>query len=108
MNITCAALVGLVVGALIGYILRDIQDTAHFEELRAIYEDYVRSIKKDAAHKERIYRQEISRLHMINAKYNVPEKANITDYIELSLLKDGYKEIDFPNGGIRNGKNQEE
>lgn len=66
-----------------------------------INDDLIKDLKDTFARREEIYKLEINRLHDViaqSARSRVvehPEAAKMTDFVEISLERGGYKEIDL-------------
>lgn len=86
-----------------GYIFKHVQDSKYMSDIKDIYEDHAKDIKATFNEREKLYKDEINRLHSITADYAAekivknPDKATMTDFVELALSADGYQEVDFPN-----------
>lgn len=97
------ALFGTCLGLLIGYIAKYTQDMKFLNEIQEINENLIKDLKRNFERREELYKKEINRLNSLIAKaaadrvIEYPEKAKMTDFVEMALTRDGYREIDFPN-----------
>ena len=96
--IALTATLGVALGYTIGILSKNPEESNHTRELeKSVMED----IQKGFAKREAIYRAEINRLHEViaqSARSRVvehPEAAKMTDFVEISLERGGYKEIDL-------------
>lgn len=107
--IAFGAMFGTCIGLLIGYVFKHCQDTKIIGEIQKINDDLIKDLKRNFERREDLYKKEINRLNSLIAKaaadrvIDYPNKAKMTDFVEIALSKDGFEELDFPNGGI-NGK----
>ena len=96
-------ILGFFVGVLFGYILKHIQDTKHIDRMNDIRDEEVANLCKRWEDCEKHYKDEINRLHSTIARtakerlIESPERAKMTDFVEIALTQDDYQEIDFPN-----------
>lgn len=96
--IALTAALGAALGYTIGILSKNPEESNHTRELeKSVMED----LQKGFAKREAIYRAEINRLHDViaqSARDRVaehPEAAKMTDFVEISLERGGYKEIDL-------------
>ena len=100
-TIVIGALFGTCIGLLIGYVFKHYQDTKVIREIQKINDDLIKDLKDTFARREELYKLEINRLHEViaqSARSRVvehPEAAKMTDFVEISLERGGYKEIDL-------------
>lgn len=100
-TIVIGALFGTCIGLLIGYVFKHYQDTKVIREIQKINDYQIKDLKNTFAKREGLYKFEINRLQNIiaqSARSRVaehPEAAKMTDFVEISLERGGYKEIDL-------------
>lgn len=94
-----AGILGFALGILGGYIIKELQDAKHFRELDSIHDEHVELLKTENRKRELLYQGEINRLHCLIAEK--AKSTSMSDLVKVALESDGFKEIDFPNGGKR-------
>lgn len=90
-------LIGIMIGMCCGWFLCNALDSRHFRELDAIHDEHVEMLKTENRKRELLYQGEINRLHCLIAEKS--KGASMSDLVKAALEKDGFKELDFPNGG---------
>ena len=99
--IALACMIGVVVGYLFGIFQNKPEESKFTRELERNYCSLMLDLQKGFEKRAEIYKQEINRLNEIiaqNARDRVvehPEAAKRTDFVEISLERGGYKEIDL-------------
>lgn len=98
------SIIGSMVGLLLGYITGKIQDSYHIEIIKKTYENLIEIKEDDFNRTKEFYRTEINRLNSLLATEAVknsksPKATKMSDLVEIALSKDGFEELDFPNGG---------
>lgn len=99
--IALACGIGAVIGYLIGIFQNKPEESKFTRELERNYCSLMLDLQKGFEKRAEIYRAEINRLNEIiaqNARDRVvehPEAAKMTDFVEISLERGGYKEIDL-------------
>ena len=104
--IVYGSLIGGMVGLLLGYITGKIQDNYHIEIIKKTYENLIEIKEEDFNRTKEFYRAEINRLNRLLATEAVkdsksPKATKMSDLVEIALTKDGFEELDFPNGGTK-------
>lgn len=100
------SLIGGMVGLLLGYVAGKIQDTYHIEIIKKTYENLIEIKEEDFNRTKEFYRTEINRLNGLLASEAVknsrsPKATKMSDLVEIALNRDGFEELDFPNGGTK-------
>ena len=92
---------GAALGYTIGILSKNSEESKFTRELESHYCSLMNDLQKGFARRAEIYQQEINRLNEIiaqSARSRVvehPEAAKMTDFVEISLERGGYKEIDL-------------
>ena len=91
---------GIFIGLALGYILKFSLDNKFFKAYQKINDDYAQELKDIFEHREEIYKNEINRLHSLIGDVSAAKEATkMSDLVRAALERDGFEEIDFPNGG---------
>ena len=94
-------ILGFTFGILFGYLMKHFQDDKYLNEITEIKDKCYSNMKSSFIMREELYKEEINRLHATLAKQSVAE---CDDLYKMALEKEGFKELEFPNGGLKNEK----
>lgn len=95
--IVFAGILGLTIGMCGGYFFRQMQDSKFLRDLNAIHDEHVEMLKTESRRRELLYQGEINRLHCLIAEKS--KGTSMSDLVKAALERDGFEELDFPNGG---------
>lgn len=99
--IAIAAAFGVVVGMVVGILSNNFEESKRIRRIEEKNYKNSLELRRLFAKKEELYQQEINRLNEViaqSARSRVvehPEAAKMTDFVEISLERGGYKEIDL-------------
>ena len=99
--IVLTAALGVALGYTIGVLSNNFEESKHVRQIEEKNYQNTMELRRLFAKKEELYQQEINRMNEIiaqSARSRVvehPEAAKMTDFVEISLERGGYKEIDL-------------
>lgn len=97
------SILGATVGVLIGYVTGKIQDLYQIDQIKKTYESVIEIKDEDYTRMRDCYKAEINRLNRLlgveATKQYRSKPSKMSDLVEMALTKDGFEELDFPNGG---------